>query len=351
MTSPAVRRPPAALAAIALAAMACSRGGTAPAAAPDAEAAVPVRTAPVARGPFTRTVRAAGLVAAADEWDLAFQAGGVVARVAVREGDRVRRGQVLAALDTVALEAAVRQAREAAAKAERERDRAGMLRRAGAIAPAEGEDAETGVAIARAALSAAEFALRHAVIVAPDAGWVDRRLADPGEVVAAGQPVVRVSGAGGGFVVRASLAARDVLGLARGAPARVILDARPEAPLAARVSEVARSASPGTGTWEVELRVAPARGAPALLAGLTAKVELDRAVEAEAAVPLAAVHDGDGASGAVYVVEGERAKRVPVRVAFLDGGRAVLAGGLAGIAEVIAEGARLSDGSRVRVVR
>lgn len=341
----------AAMAALALVllAVACGRGSAAPG--PEPEAAIPVRTAAVERGPFQRPVRAAGVVAARDEWDLGFKVGGVVARVAVREGDRIRKGQVLAALDTTEIAAGVRQAREAATKAERDLARARTLRAADAIAVAAAEDAETGAAVARAALASAEFDLANAVMVAPDDGWVDRRSAEPGEVVAPGQPILHVSGGGRGFVVRASLTDRDVLGLAPGTAAQVTLDARPEAPLAGHVSEIARSASRGTGTYEIEVRLDAASGAPPLLAGLTAKVELARTVDASAAVPLAAVQEGDGPSGAVYVVEDGRARRVPVRIAFLQGGRAVLAGGLDGVGEVIAEGVRVTDGSRVRVVR
>jgi hypothetical protein len=87
-----------------------------------------------------------------------------------------------------------------------------------------------------------------------------------------------------------------------------------------------------------------------LLAGLTAKVQIPRSVPAAGAVPLAAVVAGDGASGAVFAVEDGRARRVPVSIAFLDGDRAVLSGGVEHLAAVVTDGAsRLSDGLRVRV--
>jgi hypothetical protein len=139
-------------------------------------------------------------------------------------------------------------------------------------------------------------------------------------------------------------------------PATVTLDARPDRPRAATVAEVSRAAGRGTGTYQVELSVDPA-GLDAPLAatlpsGLTAKVEIARRVPAAGAVPLSAVVDGDGERGAVFRVEGGVARRVPVRIAFLRGDRAVLAGGVEGIAEVVAEGAaRLSDGAAVQVVR
>ncbi|HET9553187.1 MAG TPA: efflux RND transporter periplasmic adaptor subunit, partial [Anaeromyxobacteraceae bacterium] len=181
-------------------------------------------------------------------------------------------------------------------------------------------------------------------------GWIDRKLAEPGEVVAPGRPVLHLSGRGRGFVVRAALPDRDVLGLAPGAAATVTLDAAPARPLAGRVAEIARAAGRGTGTYQVEIAVDPAAlGAP-LLSGLTAKIEIARRVPAAGAVPLAAVVDGDGEQGAVYAVEGDRARRVPVRIAFLQGDQAVLAGGVEGLDRVVTEGApRLADGRRVRL--
>lgn len=342
---------PALAAALAAAAAGCSGAHATPAPAPEADAAVPVRVAPVARGPVERPVRAAGVVAARDERDLAFKVGGVVARVEVREGERVRRGQVLAALDATQVAAGARQAREALAKAERDLDRARTLRAADAVSPAALEDAETGARVARAAADAAEFEVRTATLVSPDDGWVDRRLVEPGEIVAPGRPILRVSGRSGGFVVRASLPDRDVLGLAAGDAATVTLDARPGEPIPGRVSDVARSATRGTGTYGVEIRLDAARTPADLLSGLTAKVEIARTVAVDAAVPLAALRDADGATGSVFVVDGERARRVPVRIAFLYGDLAVLSRGPAGHDAVVTEGAaRLADGARVRLV-
>jgi RND family efflux transporter MFP subunit len=244
----------------------------------------------------------------------------------------------------------VAQAREALAKARRDAARVAHLVAEETAPRAAAEDASTAEAVAAAGLAAAEFNLRHATLTAPDDGWVDRRLAEPGEVVAPGRPVLHVSGRGRGFVVRAAVPGTDALGLAPGAPAAVILDADPGRLLPARVTEVARSAGRGTGTFTVEARLQPgAAGAP-LLSGLTAKLVIPREVPAAGAVPLNAVVDGDGEAGAVFTVEDGRAHRVPVRIAFLQGERAVLAAGVEGVERVVAEGAaRLTDGARVAV--
>jgi RND family efflux transporter MFP subunit len=328
--------------------------GCAPTRAADAAAAgdpgTPVRAAAVTRGQISRPVRAGATVAPKDERALAFKVGGVVARVAVAEGERVRRGQVLAELDATEVCAGVRQAREALAKADRDRARARRLADEDVLPRAAAEDAETAAQMAAAGATAAEFNLRRTVLTAPDDGWVERRLAEPGEVVAPGQPVLRVSGRGKGFVVRASIPGRDVLGLTVGQPAEVEVDARPGQVIPGTVSEIARSARSGTGTYEVEVRLDPASSGD-LLGGLTAKLTIARQVDAPASVPLNALVDADGAAGAVFAVEGPRARRVPVRVAFLQGDRAVLSEGLPGVVRVVTDGAaKLADGDAVRVV-
>jgi RND family efflux transporter MFP subunit len=222
-------------------------------------------------------------VAAKDERDLAFKVGGLLARVEVREGQVVRRGQVLAALDATELAAGVRAAEEGLGKARRDAARAAELAAAEAAPRSAAEDARTAEAVAEAALAAARFNLRHAALVAPDDGWVERRTAEPGEVVAPGRPVLRVSGRGRGFVVRAAVADRDVLDLAPGMPARVTIDARPERPIAGRVAEGARRRARHRHLAGGGGDRRPRSGAA--LTGLTAKVEIERAVPAPAPFP------------------------------------------------------------------
>ncbi|HVO19268.1 MAG TPA: efflux RND transporter periplasmic adaptor subunit [Anaeromyxobacter sp.] len=337
-----------ALAASLLLASACASSGAAPA--PAEGAPVPVRSQPVTRGALPVPLRVAGTVHPKDERMLSFKVGGLVARIRVEEGERVRRGQVLAELDATELSSGARQAREGLAKAERDRDRARALAAQEVVARAVAEDAETATRIAQAGAEAAEFNLRRSVLTAPDDGWVEERMAEPGEVIAPGRPVLRVSGRGRGFVVRGALADREVLGLRTGQPALVTVDATAGAPISGTISEIARSATRSTGSYDFEVRLDPARSGD-LLDGLSAKVEIARQVEVPAAVPLGALVEADGDRGAVFVVEGGRARRVPVRIAFLQGERAVLADDLPGVSDVVTDGAStLADGAPVRLV-
>ncbi|WP_394828814.1 efflux RND transporter periplasmic adaptor subunit [Pendulispora albinea] len=327
----------------------CSRPAPVEARESEGDGAIAVRMAPVEHGPYTRHLRVAGVVHRKSEVNLAFLVGGIVTKVTVHEGDRVRKGQVLATLDPTAVDARRTEAVEGARKAERDLARVRVLHASGAVPAIELENAQTNVALARAAARGAQFHARHATLVAPEAGVVDQRHVDVGEVVAPGSPAFHVSGSSQGAVVRAPYASRDVVRMRVGDPARVVLDVAPEAPLVARVSQIAAAASPGTGGYEVELALA--EPPPYLLSGLTAKVETEQLEPASAVVPVGALLDGDALQASAYVVEAGKAKRVPVTIRSIAGDRAVLASGLEHQELVVKAGiSDLRDGAPVRVL-
>ena len=320
-------------------------------------AAIAVKLAAVTAGPVDRPIHGTGVVRSKSEADLSFKVGGVVTSVLVEEGARVKRGQVLARLDPTEVDAALRQAKEGAAKAERDRDRVRRLHASGALPVAELENAETAVSLSRAAVDAATFNVRRSVIVAPDDGRVDRRMLEPGEIVAPGRPAFHVSGSSRGAIVKIGLVDRDVLRVREGDEARVILDAKPDDPMTGRVAQIATVATSGVGTFDVEVLLdasaaGSASGVNGLPSGLTAKVEIRHAEQVAGIVPIGALVEGDGADAAVFVAEQGHAKRVPVKLAFLLDGRAALAAApfAPGSTVIEAGAAQLEDGSLVRVL-
>ena len=72
----------------------------------------------VVRGDLTVTVSGSGNIEVSNEAKLSFGVGGKVGRIYVEEGDEVRKGEVLAKLETDALELALREARVAHTKAQ-----------------------------------------------------------------------------------------------------------------------------------------------------------------------------------------------------------------------------------------
>jgi len=326
----------------------------APEAGPQAQAA-PVRTAPAEIVRVTDAVRAAGILMPRDEMRLSFKVGGVLESMAVEAGDRVRAGQTLAVLKRTEVDAVVAQAAEGVEKARRDLERARQLRADEVATQEQVEDLTTAYNVARSNLQAAQFNARFARIDAPADGVVLQRLARANELVQGGQPVLVLGATNEGWIVRTGLADRDAVRVNVGDAATVTFDAFPGREFAGHVTRVGSSADPFTGTFEVEIDVAP--GGARFARGLVAKVTIALQGTAEQAtstvVPVTALVEANGPAGTVFVLDTDQgvARRRQVTVGAIIGERVVVIAGLDPGEQVITDGAAwLTDGRLVRVV-
>ena len=321
----------------------------------DPGSASPVRAARVETMDILNMVRGAGVLAPRDEVRLAFKTGGVVDTVSVETGDRVRKGQRLASLKHAEVGAAVEQASASLEKARRDLDRARELRADEVATEEQVEDLTTAYQLARANLDTARFNARFAHIDSPADGVVLQRLVEESELVQGGQPVLVIGATGEGWIVRVALADRDAVRVNAGDTARLAFDAFPGRSFQGRVSRIAGSADPQTGTFEIEIDVAP--DGARFARGLVAKVELSLSDAGGAVpgtvVPVTALVEADGPAATVYVVDAGAgvARRRPVEVGPIIGERVVVLSGLEPGEQVVTDGAAwLRDGSPVRVI-
>ena len=139
--------------ALSLGLSACGSSNAAPEGAP--KRPTPVRVGTAAPAEFLSQIRTVGRVEPDRTYVLAFKTAGVVSTLNVQEGDTVRKGQVLAELDPRDVNAQLRQAQEAAAKADRELVRIRQLHAKGFASAAELQDAQAQVKSTQAAAQAA----------------------------------------------------------------------------------------------------------------------------------------------------------------------------------------------------
>ncbi len=355
--------------------------------------------------PIVQRVVATGRVRPPARAALASLVLGRVRAVLVREGDRVAAGQRLVLLDDAEAAAALRQAegrvaeaaarleqvrgvagRQAAealrqaevkvAQAEQDAARARMLGEAGSTSRQAADDAERTLQIARsqrdaaaaqaasatggpderlaaaalaqasAARAAAAQRLAETAILAPAAGLVVARDVEPGDVVAAGKPVLAVT-LDGATQLTAQVDEKNLALLAPGQPARASADAFPERPFDAAVATIAPAVDPSRGTVEVRLDV-PAPP-PFLRADMTVSVNVDVGRKASALVlPAEVVRDPTGAPW-VLAILGGAAERRAVKLGLRgDGLVEILEGLSAGDAVVAPGGPFVAPGDRVR---
>lgn len=313
-----------------------------------------VRVAQVGAAQLADTVETAGTVALREETVLAFTSGGRIARILVNEGDSVRRGQLLATLDVTPLTAGLDAARAEQARARAELKRLEPLMAKGWITRPRYEAALAAAQSADAAVKAQRFALDTARIVASGDGVVLARPAEPGQIVAEGMPVLIVGKAASGFVLRAPLSDREAVRLTRGAPARVVLEALDGQPLTGSVLELGGRADRATGTFQVEIALAPD---PRLRSGLIGRASITANPAAQAAprllVPPLAIFGARAGEGFVYVLDNQNRVRLrKVRLGQAEDGGVLVLGGLApGEWVAVAALDRLRDGMTVRPER
>ena len=335
---------------------------------PPAEPSVrPVRTqvAHAAAGGRVRTF--SGVARASIESSLGFRIGGVVARVPVAVGDRVRAGQMIAELDPVDYELGVQEAEAGLrqAEAQAENAEAGLQRTRNLYENANASRTDLDAAVASAASAAAqveaaakrlERAERQAgytQLSAPASGAIAAVLADAGETVSPGQPIVEFAA---GAVPEVTFAAPEALirEIREGASASVRFGAIPGVRFAGVVTEVGVASGGAATTFPVTVRLGP--DAADVRPGMAAEVAIEfgePGATGRFVLPVQAVAE-DRAGRFVFVAApaGDgfaEVQRRPVTVGELaDDGIEILAGLVEGDRVIVAGVSRLQDGERVR---
>lgn len=305
-----------------------------------------------------------GEVRARYEPELAFRIGGKISRRMVTVGDRVEAGQPLAELNAedVRLELDAARARLASARSDQRLARSELERyrtlldrqvisqsRFDAVeSRAEASDAQ--LEQARAQLNVARNQAEYAVLEAPEAGVIAQRLAEAGQVVAAGQTVFVLAVDGDREVV-IDLPEQDVNRFQAGDEVTIELWSRPGEPFPGRIRELAPAADPGSRTFEA--RVAFDNETAGAELGQSARVLVDHAGGADIlTVPLAAV-TADQGQPFVWVVNPDNATLVKTPVhtgAYREDSVPVLEG-LSANDWVVAAGTQvLREGQKVRPV-
>ncbi|MCC4115381.1 efflux RND transporter periplasmic adaptor subunit [Aromatoleum toluclasticum] len=303
-----------------------------------------------------------GEVRARHEADIGFRIGGKLVERSVDVGARVRPGAVLARLDpqdvrlaeqAAAAQVAAAEAEVALARAEFERVQNLHARNFVSASALDGrrtaqQAAEARLRQARAQLATAGNQAAYAALSVADEGVVTAALAEAGQVVAAGQPVLRVARPDEREILIHVPEGR-IAELQPGSPAAVRAWANPARTYAATVREIAPAADVATRSYAVRVSVAEADDALPL--GATASVAFTDAHDAaQTILPLAAVTRVDGRA-TVWVVD-EASRLAPLAVdarAFREDG--VVVGGLPAGSRVVLTGVhRLVVGETVRAV-
>ena len=296
------------------------------------------------------------------ETDMGFRVPGKIAKRLVEVGQAVEIGQPLATLDEVDLklqaeqaEAELRAATGVVAQATAAESRARELRGKGWSTEAQFDQVTAQAEEARARLNRAERSveltrnsLSYATLVADTRGVVTATLVEAGQVVASGQPAVRIARFGEKEAVVAipeTLVAR-----AKDGAATVSLWSEPDRQYSATLREIAPNADPATRTYLAKFTLRDAGDNVSF--GMTATLTLaDPATQRVARLPLSALFS-QGDNPSLYTVnDAGELTLSPVTVKAYESRDVVISGGVADGAKVVVLGVqKLDPAQKVRVM-
>jgi RND family efflux transporter MFP subunit len=317
------------------------------------EDVIPVRTMSLQQGTIQQQIVAAGQFTTDDETNLSFKNGGIINRIYVMEGDAVNKGQLLATLNLTEINAVVEQASLAYQKAQRDYQRASNLYKDSVATMEQMQNAKTALDVARQQYSSAGFNQTYSEIRANKSGYVLRKFANEGQVVAPGTPILQINGAANGkWLLKAGVSDYQWAIIKAGDKATIATDALPGKEFNGVVTKKSEGVDPLSGTFliQIELTDVPAS---TIASGLFGKATITPSQTTTAwSIPYDALLDGDANSGYVFVTnDNATAQKVKIQIAKVENQQVIVSGGLENAKALIISGsAYLNEGSKIKLV-
>jgi HlyD family secretion protein len=363
---------------------------------------------PVTRNDIERHLVASGRVRVVTRVQLTAEASGRITRMMVREGERVKPGDLLAQIDDREVRAAVAEARAAVAqargrieqlrdvsavvageqvreaeanftRAQSERSRIEALTKAGVVTARDVEEARRALEVAAAArraararqeatiaegadarvaasalhesearLAAAQVRLAQTRVVASQGGLVLGRHVEAGDIVRAGDTLFELAGDSETEIV-IEPDERNLAWIRVGQKGRASADAYPDQLFDAEITYIAPAVDRQRGSIEVRLRVPDAP--PTLRPDMTVSVDLTVASKQDVlTVPTDAIRDAATPVPWVSVVDAGVVVRRDVTLGITGEGQSEIVSGVAeGDLVILTPGQTPGPGHRVRV--
>ena len=198
-----------------------------------------------------RSLTLPAVIEAATSTELTFQVGGLLSELAVRGGQRVNQGDVIARLDTREFANDLAQAQAQSDQAQSEFARAERLITEDAISRSVFEQREAQLDVAEAALDSALKRLEDSVLRAPFDGLIAQVPAEAFQNVSSQDPIVIIQSIGSAEAVAqipVTLVAHS--DLIEPIETNIVMDAAPESPMQATLLSTDTLADPTTQTFE-----------------------------------------------------------------------------------------------------
>jgi len=289
-----------------------------------------------------------------DEVMLSFKTGGIINRVLVKEGDAVRKGQLLATLNLTEINAQVQQVQLNQEKARRDYQRTKNLYADSVATLEQLQNSKTALQLAEQQVNLIAFNRRYSEIHASQDGYILKKLADAGQQVSPGTAVLQTNGAQSGkWLLKVGISDQEWALLKLNDPAKVETTALPGQFMEGFLSRKSEGVDPATGTFTAHITLTGKK--PQIASGMFGKATINPSGKTEHKgvwkIPYEALLDGDGSTGYVFITNDDKtAKKVKVTIAGIEDHTVTISDGLQDAKGLIVSGsAYLTDQSAITI--
>jgi RND family efflux transporter MFP subunit len=337
---------------LAISLMACKKNKNAETKLP-ASKTISVKTFQLQQSQGVVKINSTGMLTTENEAKYAFKIGGVIDRIFVNEGQFFKKGSLLAKLKIDEIDAGFTQAKLGLEKAERDLQRVTNLHNDRVATLEQLQNTKTAYEIAQKQLDVVAFNKQYAYIYASNSGFVTKKIANEGEIIGSGMPVLAINeNTNGAWLLKVGLSDKDWAMVAIGNTAQIVFDAFPNKIFEATVFRKLLAADMGTGSFQVELKINFQGLNPAI--GMFGKATINtNNTQKYQSIPYDALIEADGKSAFVFVpLPDGKVKRQAIEIESFDNTEVRVKSGLENIGEVIfTNSAFLNENSIITIIK
>jgi RND family efflux transporter MFP subunit len=296
-------------------------------------------------------IETSGLITTENESKLSFKIGGVVDKIFVKEGQSFKVGQLLATLKQTEIEAQVMQAKLALEKSKRDFSRITNLYKDSVATLEQLQNTKTGLEIAEKTFEQSNFNKKYAYIYATSAGFVSKKIANEGEIIQGGSPVLIINESNNqkNWVVKVGVSEMDWLKIKENSSCQILSNGNQFTGI---ISQKSQAIDRNSGTFQIEVKIQNAT--TNLAVGMFAKVSIKTSnTQNVSSIPYNAVIEANGKNAFVFVPSSNATvKKIPIVIDQFNEKEVLVASGLENQTHIIIGNTPfLNENSKIKIIK
>ncbi len=321
---------------------------------PSMEAKIPVKIFVVQKSGVADIVSTSGLVNTENEANYSFKIGGIINHINVHEGEYFKKGKLLAQLKPSEINAQVNQAKLAFEKAKRDNARIKNLYQDSVATLEQLQNAKTGLDLAQQGLDVVTFNSRYANIYAENDGFVSKKLANEGEVINSGTPILAINDTSekNSWILKCGVTDKEWAIINFGDVAIVKIDALPQTKFNGTVIRKSQAAEQNGGSFQIEIKIN--LNQEKIATGMFGRASIQtQKTDLFTSIPYEAVIEADGNQAFVFIpTKNHKVTKAPIRIKSFNNKDVLVADGLQNISAVItSNSAFLNENSLITIIK